>query len=160
MKIDHRGNPVPNNSNNKEQFQNNTMSDVIIEHENNIKRLTQWFIKLYFKEDYDIDQIQDLYVGQELGGIFEINDHFFNFSDAYFCLKHQVKSDVLFDWYDYNLRWHPYKHYININSWVMGCPRRSDEEYNRILEAQRRVDEAKEELEKLINEGTIIFERK
>lgn len=149
MKVDNNGEP----------FKKSTVSDVI-EYENKIKILTQWFIKLYFKEDYDIDQIQDLYVGQELGGTFEINDHFFHFSDAYYCLKHQVKSDVLFEWYDYNIMWHPYKHYININSWVKGCPRRSDEEYNRILEAQRRVDEAKEELEKLINEGTIIVERK
>lgn len=158
MKIDHRGKHIPN-STVSGAMKNSTMID-IIEYENNIKRLTQWFIKLYFKEDYDIDQIQDLYVGQELGGTFEINDHFFHFSDAYFCLKHQVKSDALLDWYDYNLQWHPYHHYINLNSWVNGCPRRSDAEYNRIYEAQKRLDEAKEELEKLINEGTIIVERK
>ena len=160
MKVDHRGRHIPNNINNKEQLQNSPMIDVLEGYENHIKRITQWFIKLYFKEEYDIDQIQDLYVGQELGGVFEINDYFFNFSDVYFCLKHPVSGDVLFEWYDYNLKWQPYQHYINIKSWVRSCPRRNDEEYNRILEAQRRVDEAKEELERLIKENKIIVERK
>jgi hypothetical protein len=145
---------------NKEQLQNYPMIDVLEGYENHIKRLTQCFIKLYFEEDYDIDQIQELYVGQELGGMFEINDRFFHFSDAYYCLKHHVDSDVLLEWYDYNLLWHPYQHYINLNSWVKGCPRRSDEEFNSIYEAQKRVDAAKEELERLIKENKIIVERK
>lgn len=145
MKVDNNGEPI----------KKSTVSGVIIGYESHIKILTQWFIKLYFEEDYDIDQIQDLYVGQELGGMFEINDRFFHFSDAYYCLKHQVKSDVLFDWYDYNLLWHPYNHYINLQSWVKGCPRRSDEEFNSIYEAQKRVDAAKEEFEKIINEITL-----
>ena len=159
MKIDHNGKPIPN-STVSDVNEKSTVSDVLIGYESHTKRLTQWFIKLYFNEDYDIDQIQDLYVAQELGGTFEINDYFFHFSDACFCLKHQVSKDVLFDWYDYNMMWHPYKHYINLKSWVKGCPRRSDEEYDRILEAQKRVEEAKEELERLINEQTIIVERK
>lgn len=141
--------------NNEELVPKRTVSGVIIGYESHIKILTQWFIKLYFEEDYDIDQIQDLYVGQELGGTFEINDCFFHFSDAYYCLKHQVKRDVLLEWYDYNLLWHPYNHYINLNSWVKGCPRRSDDEFNRIDEAQKRVDAAKEELEKIMNENEI-----
>lgn len=159
MRIDHNGNPIKNITV-SDEVKNSTVCDAIIGYESHIERLTQWFIKLYFSEDYDIDQIQDLYVGQELGGTFEINDYFFHFSDAYFCLKHQVKSDVLFEWYDYNLMWHPYQHYINLYSWVKGCPRRSDAEYNRIYEAQRRLDEAKEELERLINEKIIVVERK
>lgn len=152
MKIDHRGNPVTNNSN-KEQFQH--LNNLFLTgYESHVKKLTQLFILRYFEEDYDIDQIQDLYVGQELGSTFEINDRFFHFSDAYFCLKHQIESDVLLDWYDYNLLWHPYNHYINLQNWVKGCPRRSDDEFNRIYEAQKRVDAAKEEFEKIMNDIT------
>ena len=63
-----------------------------------------WIVK-YFELDeeeraYSIDYS---WVANDVGGIFEFADMFFNFSDVLECYKHKITKEQLFLWYDWCL---------------------------------------------------------
>jgi hypothetical protein len=58
-------------------------------------KIVQKFIEKYF----DIDSCFDAqWIGDDFY-VFEVNDFYFNFSVAVFCLDNDVPEEKLFDWY-------------------------------------------------------------
>ena len=68
---------------------------------NAVEKLTKIFCKKYFKDCYIYDQ--EDWVGDDIGGIIEINGYFFDMNYIQIALKYKATEDELFGYYDYSL---------------------------------------------------------
>lgn len=126
---------------------------VLQEYKNSTINLVQVFIKKYFDTDCTKENVEDSFVGMDWSGdVFEFNDYYFNVSDVYYCIQNDVDRCTLFDWYEYNLQWSQYNHHINLRAWVHGCPRRSEDELNNVIVAEKRKIQAEQDLKNIIDE--------
>lgn len=117
-------------------------------YERSILDLVKEFVKVYFEDDtwVDVDVI-DAAVGGEIDGVININDYYIGFKDMVYCIKNEVPEKEFFKWYDYNIEWGDFKHYINLDSWMRGAPRRSSEELEKLKGLRHKLDETKQLLE-------------
>jgi len=70
----------------------------ILEWERATNNLVAMFIELYFDEDTDFYWIAD-----EIGGVLNVNDYFFNLDTITDALRYDATSDALFRYYDLDL---------------------------------------------------------
>lgn len=68
-------------------------------------------------------------------------------------LEEKPSTDKLMEWIDYDMTCADFGvKSVNFYSWIHGCPRYTKEDFDRLTELRNRVDVAKEELEKAIEE--------
>lgn len=87
------------------------------------------------------------WIGDEVGGIYAYGDTtFINMDDIIYCVENNVSKDTYDEWSEYCVWASHYElSHPNLKSWVMGCPR--------ISETQRdKIDSARNELDRLIDE--------
>lgn len=126
---------------------------VLCDYTDGVVALVKQFLEDYFDVSLSTDEVLDAFVGTEfMGDVFEFNDYYFDVTDVYYCLKHNIDRATLFDWYDYNLQWGAYKHTINLRSWAMGCPRRTTSDLDRVRKAEELKNEAEKEFNKLLEQ--------
>ena len=95
-----------------------------------------------FMEKYDLSCDKEPWVGNEVGTIAEIGDYFFDFQDIKRCVDEDVKWEDLIEWYDYTMEAVPLGfNNINLKSWLMGAPRASKEEIERIKSLRNEIDD-------------------
>lgn len=95
-----------------------------------------------FCEQYDMQYDDDAWVAREVGTIAEVSDLFLSMQDIKLCVDKNVKWEDLIQWYDYNLDAHAIGlDTINLNSWLMGCPRTSKEKMTEIFAMRRNLEE-------------------
>ena len=133
------------------------MKELITEFEIASANVIKEFIKKMFAENidgYTTEQIKELFVGNDITGILEYNDYYINFSDIYLVVKHNISDLDFFNWYDYNMKWSTLDehHYINLHSWIYGCPRRTYTEYINAKAKFQKLQDIKLEFEKYIAE--------
>ena len=101
-----------------------------------------------FCDAYEMPYEKDSWVGNEVGTIAMVGDHYFDFNDVIkYAVDNQLKDyDELLEWEDYILFALEYNQTIpNFQSWHKGCPRLSKD-------AQKHLQGLKERLEKTIKE--------
>ena len=95
-----------------------------------------------FCKQYDMQYDDDAWVAREVGTIAEVSDLFLSMQDIKLCVDKNVKWEDLIQWYDYNLDAHAIGlDTINLNSWLMGCPRTSKEKMTEIFAMRRNLEE-------------------
>ena len=95
-----------------------------------------------FMKQYDLSCDQEPWVGNEIGTIAEVGDYFFGFDDIKRCVDEDVKWEDLIEWYDYTMEAVPLGfNNINLKSWLMGAPRASKEEIERIKSIRNEIDD-------------------
>lgn len=76
----------------------------IIQYEKACEAIKDKFIKKYFKDAYN----DWFWVGEKIGGVFYINNYYFNIDFMITALKYKATIDQIFDYYnaevDYGLR--------------------------------------------------------
>ena len=90
----------------------------------------------------------------DVGGIAEIGDYYVSMQDIITTVEHNVGYEQFIKWYDYTLRAGTLSLPTpNLNAWLRGCPRYSEETLLGIEAAQTRVRDAEEELGRRIKEA-------
>lgn len=105
-------------------------------------------------EKHDLPMEDDPWVASEPGGVAMIGDHFVDMQTILTDIDMNAPEKEWWEWYDYSVVTAevglPEK--CNFKSWLMGCPRYSEEALARIAELRKSVNEAQAILEKAIKE--------
>lgn len=111
--------------------------------------ITREWVRIYFEIEDDEDVIAD-WVGEDVGGIFEFADYWFNFSDVLDCYKYNITKEQLFSWYSYCLN----NQFINISlaRFILSPQERKEQEEKELQRCKENVEFAKKELEKAMNQ--------
>lgn len=110
-----------------------------------IKQLFEDIVERYtdiFREKmYGISRDPDDYwINDDIGGIASIGDEFWGFDQIRKTVDNDYDPKQVFAWYDYCVRLGSIDHTIpvpNIESWMNGCPRYSEEQIGNIEEQAR-----------------------
>ena len=112
-------------------------------------KITENWIREYFEleEDEDIDVS---WVAEDVGGIFEFADMWFNFSNILDCYKYNISRESLFLWYDYCLS----NEFVNISlaNFILSPKEKKEQEEKQLVQLKQRVVEAEETLKKAMEE--------
>jgi len=111
------------------------------------------FVRTHFSYDDGSMAYYD-WVAEEPGTILCVNDDmFFGFDEIRICIDENIPYDQLLAWYDYRLRLgliDPSIPTPNLKSWVMGCPRMTEDQIQELEKAHKRTLETQNELQELI----------
>lgn len=108
------------------------------------------------KHEYDFEDAKRSWVAGDVGTIANVGDEFVDMVTIRADIDQNVPEDEFIKWYDYCLRIASIDHSIptpNYDSWLRGCPRRTEEEIQKLEEMQQKVGEARLALENAINES-------
>lgn len=95
-----------------------------------------------FLKMYDLSCDHEPWAANEIGTIAEVGDYFFSFYDIKRCVDENVKWEDLIEWYDYTTEVSILGlTTINLKSWLMGAPRASKEEIERIKSLRNEIDD-------------------
>jgi hypothetical protein len=90
-----------------------------------------------YKDTYCIPQDK---IG--VGSLYAIADYYFNFGDIRLCVDEDVEWKDIVEWYDYTMEAVPLGfNNINLKSWLIGAPRASKEEIERIKSLRNEIDD-------------------
>ena len=128
-----------------EAQENNNM---IKDYKDSCNRIACAFSSKYF------DDTEFYWVANEVGGLCEFGDYYFNVQDMVFCLENNLQEDEPLEWQDYCVRCSLISHDIptpNLKSWHLGCPRKSEEELFELEKQVRNIEKMKRELKEMID---------
>lgn len=110
-------------------------------------KLTEQFIRDYFEIEEDED-IQIDWVANDIGGVFEFADMYFNFDTVLKCYELGVSKEQLFQWYDWCIE----NQFVNISlaRFILSPKERKEQEEKHLAELRYRVEMAQKELEQAI----------
>lgn len=120
--------------------------DNIAKWSNITNEITCQFLYDYFD---DVDPYY-FWVGEEIGGVLNYGDYWFNFSDILICYKLDITEEQLFSWYDFCME--SQKVNISLAKYVLSPEKRKEKEQEYLQELKQRVIFAEETLKKAIEE--------
>lgn len=95
-----------------------------------------------FANKYDLSLEPDAWVGGEVGTVAYVSDYYFGFDDIRRCVDEDVEWKDIIEWYDYTTEAVPLGfNNINLKSWIMGAPRASKDEIERIKSIRNEIDD-------------------
>lgn len=112
------------------------------------KTLTDKIVQKFIERYFDIDSCVDAQ-WVDTFHIFEVNDYFFNFSDAVFCLENDVLEDKLFDWYDKSVT---QEINMSLKDFLESPEKLKEQRENHLKELEKRVKVAEKEFKKALSE--------
>ena len=120
--------------------------DNILKWEQKTTEITETFLYDYF------DDVKPSYfwVGEEVGGILNYGDYWFNFSDILTCYKLSITEEQLINWYDFCLDNHPVN--ISLAKYILSPEERKEAEEKHLEELKDRVRSAEETFKKALEE--------
>jgi len=119
------------------------------------ENLTIEYVKIFCKK-HEMYYEEDSWIGNKIGEIICIGDYYIDFSDIKYDIDNNVPEEKFDLWYWKSLEVYQItgKNYMSYESFCKGAPDIwSDEKLKKIKELQKRSEEAKEELEKYIEEA-------
>lgn len=121
----------------------------ILDWERITNEITHTWIKDYFEIEED-DEAGFDWVSDDIGGVFQFADYFFNFQNVLDCYKHDISREQLFSWYEFCLE----KEVINISlaKFILNPAEKAKKEKEYLEELRQRVAIAKEEFNKAMEE--------
>jgi len=114
--------------------------------ENLTNELTSQFLFDYF----DDNDPYYYYVADDIGGILNYGDYFFNFSDILTCYKLGITEEQLINWYDFCLSNHSVN--ISLAKYILSPKERKEAEEKHLEELKERVKIAEKEFKKALNQ--------
>lgn len=105
------------------------------------------------KHEFDYDEAANSWVANDVGGTCLIGDMYASFDDIKTDIDMNAPEDEFYFYYYYSLDAYELGFTCpNYANWLRGCPRLSEEQKSSIRAAKNRVELAKKELEKCIEE--------
>lgn len=105
---------------------------------------------------YDFDYDEAYWIGDEVGGILDINEgeYVFGLLEIIYIVDNNIEYETFDAWYTYTLRLSMIDANIplpNLKSWCKGCPRKTKEELAELERLHNNVINAKELLQDYID---------
>lgn len=119
------------------------------------ENLTIEYVKIFCKK-HEMYYEEDSWIGNKIGEIICIGDYYIDFSDIKYDIDNNIPEEKFDSWYWKSLEVYQItgKNYMSYESFCKGAPDIwTDEKLKKIKELQKRSEEAKEELEKYIEEA-------
>ena len=110
--------------------------------------ITETWIREYFDWDEN-EEVQFYWVNDDVGGIFEVSNYYFNFSDVLDCYKHNVTKEDLFKWYDFYME--SQKVNISLARFIISPEERLKKEEEYLQELKERVILVENKFNKALN---------
>ena len=120
----------------------------ILEWENLTNKLTSRFLYDYF-DDVDPDY---WWVSDDIGGVFNYGDYWFDFNTILTCYKLDITFEQLINWYDFSLSNQSVN--ISLAKHILSPKERREAEEKHLQELKERVEIAEKEFQKAIEEYT------
>lgn len=97
---------------------------------------------------------QSWWIKDEVGGLADFNECYtFSLEEMRYVIDEGIERETVLEWFEYHLELSVYGvRCPSLQDWCKGASRISEEEMNSIRDSWRKAQEAKEELERLINE--------
>lgn len=118
------------------------------------RRGCEAYLRLFCdKHGYDYEDAAQSWVAGDVGDVVCVSDMYVSLNDIRTDIDRDAPEEEFVKWYDYCLRLGVIDLSIptpNYNSWLRGCPRRSEEEIEKLEEIHHKVEMAKAELENAI----------
>lgn len=95
---------------------------------------------------WDLNPTSGYWIADEVGGVYD-NDGFvtLNMGEIIYCVENDIAESEYEEWREYNFKANEYNFdYINLKSWHRGCPRVSEETFERLKGMKRELEEAAE----------------
>lgn len=109
-------------------------------------KITNQFLYDYF----DDSDPYYYYVADDIGGILNYGDYFFNFSDILTCYKLGITEEQLINWYDFCLSNHSVN--ISLAKFILSPQERKEVEEKHLEELKERVKSAEKILEEKLKQ--------
>ena len=117
----------------------------INEWENLTNKITEQFLYDYF----DDNTPEYYWVGDEVGGVLNYGDYFFNFSDILVCYKLEITFEQLINWYDFCLE--SQKVNISLAKFIVSPEEKLKKEEEYLQELKERIIFAEKEFNMAVN---------
>ena len=118
----------------------------ILEWENLTNKLTSRFLYDYF-DDEDPDY---WWVSNDVGGVFNYGDYWFDFNTVLTCYKLSITFEQLINWYDFSLSNQSVN--ISLAKYILSPKERKEAEKKHLEELKGRVELAEKEFKKALDE--------
>ena len=128
------------------------MKNKILKWQRLTHKITEQWIAEYFElsEEDSASGIDYFWVGDEVGGILNYGDYFFNFSDILTCYKLKITIEQLINWYDFCLE--NQSVHISLAKYILSPQERKEAEEKHLAELKERVESAEKEFKKAIED--------
>lgn len=94
------------------------------------------------KHGFDYEDAKDAWVGNEVGGVVCIGDYFTDMGVIIADIEMDAPEDEFIKWYDYSLVANEFGLNVpNFKSWVKGCPRTSEETFERLRKLRQDLND-------------------
>lgn len=124
------------------------MKEKIEEWKSLTKLITENWIRKYFEIDKN-EEITIDWMGNDVGGVFEFGDYYFDFNNVLDCQKHKITKKELFKWYDFWLSNSKIK--LSLVRYILSPKERKEQEQKELQRCKENVEFAKKEFEKALN---------
>lgn len=95
------------------------------------------------KHDFDYEEAKDSWVANCVGDVTCVGDIFVGMQTIITDIEMDAPEDEFIKWYDYNLIANEFGFTTpNFESWLRGCPRVSDETFNKLQALKNNLDDA------------------
>ena len=123
-----------------------TALDNIVEWKKLSNKIAEQFLYHYF-DDLDPDY---WWVSDDIGGVFNYGDYWFDFNTVLTCYKLDITFEQLINWYDFCLS----NQSINISlaKYILSPQERKEAEEKHLKELKNRVELAEKEFKKALDE--------
>lgn len=117
----------------------------MIEKWNNI---TESITKQFLYDYFDDNEPEYWWVANDIGGVFNYGDYWFDFNTVLMCYKLNITKEQLFSWYDFCLE----NQFVNISlaKYILSPKKRKEQEEKHLEELKERVKTAEEEFYKVL----------
>lgn len=112
------------------------------------KEFTSQIMEDFLYDYFDDKKPKYYWVGDEVGGILNYGDYFFNFSDILMCYKLKITFEQLINWYDFCLE--NQSIHISLSKYILSPEERKEAEEKHLKELRDRMELAEKEFKKAI----------
>lgn len=94
---------------------------------------------------WELDAYYGYWIGDEVGGVYDYADGVMtiNMDDIIYCVEHDVGREQYIEWQEYCCDASEFGFDMpNLKSWIMGCPRTSQEVFKKLREMKKILDDA------------------
>ena len=94
---------------------------------------------------WELDSYYGYWIGDEIGGVYDYGGGMFTIgmNDIIYCVEHDIGREQYIEWQEYCCDAAEFGFDMpNLKSWMMGCPRTSQEVFKKLREMKKILDDA------------------
>lgn len=103
---------------------------------------------------WELDSYYGYWIGDEVGGVYDYDGGFsINMEDIIYCVENDVTEQQYYEWQEYIVDASEFGFDIpNLKSWMHGCPRVSQETFDKLRTMKQELNKEIEETKKRYKE--------